>query len=351
VETITKILGNWYAKCKRDLPWRATNSAYKIWLSEIILQQTRVNQGIGYYEKILRHFPDIQDLAQANIDDVLKLWQGLGYYTRARNLHQTACEIVDRYGGLFPDDYETLRSLKGIGDYTAAAIASIAFNIPVALVDGNVLRVLARIYGITTPVSSPAGKKKIQQQAIAILDKKNPGNHNQALMELGALICLPKSPLCPDCPLRSVCYAFGHNRVNDLPVKEIRIQNKKRYFHYLHIVWSGMTFIYKRYHKDIWNSLYEFPLIETARAVKPGKIQSNGQWEQLLNGSTYFIKSTSPLYIHKLTHQTIYARFYHIGVSNLPAALKNDYTGIEEDRIFEYPVSRLTEKYLTEGLD
>ena len=196
METIAKILGKWYKEHKRDLPWRSTKSAYEIWLSEIILQQTRVQQGMPYYKRFLERFPDVHQLAKASPEEVLKLWQGLGYYTRARNLHATAQEITENYNGRFPADYDKLLSLKGIGEYTAAAIASIAFGIPVALVDGNVSRVLARLYGIRTPVTSPPGKKEIQRLAERILDKKNPGIHNQAVMELGALVCLPKNPSC-----------------------------------------------------------------------------------------------------------------------------------------------------------
>ncbi len=346
METISKILGKWYGENKRDLPWRLTKSAYEIWLSEIILQQTRVDQGIHYYKRFLDRFPDVHKLAEASQEEVLKLWQGLGYYTRARNLHATAREIVENYNGRFPADYHKLLSLKGIGEYTAAAVASIAFGIAVALVDGNVSRVMARLYGIRTPVTSSPGKKEIQSLADSILDRKNPGIHNQALMELGALICLPGNPSCRECPLHHRCYANKHEQANEFPVKTARGKIRRRYFHYLHVSCSGKVFIHQRKKMDIWNSLFEFPLIETSRAVKPEKITAHKQWGHLLDGSHYRIEQVSPLYIHQLSHQTLYTRFYTIQAAEMPPALVKDYDCIDEGRIHEYPVSRLTEKYL-----
>lgn len=349
MDTIAKILGKWYEGHKRDLPWRRTESAYEIWLSEIILQQTRVQQGIHYYERFLERFPDVYQLAKASPEEVLKLWQGLGYYTRARNLHATAREIVSRYEGRFPADYTKLLALKGVGEYTAAAVASIAFGIPAALVDGNVLRVLARLYGIRTPVTTPKGRMEIHTLAEKILDKKNPGIHNQAVMELGALVCLPKNPSCSECPLHPKCYAFKHNRIPEFPVKGGREKSRKRYFHYLHISCSGKLFIHQRNQKDIWNSLFEFPVIETTHAVIPEKMTANKQWKHLLEGCRYRIKEVSPLYIHHLSHQTLYARFYRVQAATVPSVLAKEYTCIDEKQIHEYPVSRLTEKYLMSG--
>ena len=346
METIAKILEKWYNQHKRDLPWRKTKSAYEIWLSEIILQQTRVNQGIQYYKQFLSRFPNVYMLAEASLEEVLKVWQGLGYYTRARNLHATARKIVQQYNGRFPADYNSLLLLKGIGEYTAAAIASIAFDIPVALVDGNVSRVLARLFGIGTPVNLPRGKKEIYNLAENILNKNNPGLHNQALMELGALICLPRNPSCNDCPLNTKCFACRQNLVDELPVKAIHAKVKRRYFHYLHISWSGKLFIHQRKHKDIWNSLFEFPLIETPHAVKPEKLYGYKQWNRLLQGSHYFVRYITPLYKHSLSHQTLYTRFYQIQIKEVPSVLAEEYTCIEEKKIHEYPVSRLTEKYL-----
>jgi A/G-specific adenine glycosylase len=349
VKTVTKNLRKWYDENKRDLPWRLTKSAYKIWLSEIILQQTRVRQGIHYYERFLERFPDVRQLAKAAPEEVLKLWQGLGYYTRARNLHAAAKEIVSHYDGRFPSDYRGLLSLKGVGDYTAAAIASIAFNIPVAVVDGNVLRVLARLHGIRTPVTSSSGKKEIQQLAEAILDRDDPGIHNQSVMELGALICVPQNPLCHECPLKRWCYAFANGLVNELPVKDTISRNRRRYFHYLHITCCGQLLIHQRKKRDIWNSLFEFPLIETARAVSPGRIAEDKQWKQLLEGIPCRIEKVSPLYIHQLSHQTLYVRFYRIRADEFPPGPAKEYACIKEEHIYEYPVSKLTEKYLMSG--
>jgi A/G-specific adenine glycosylase len=351
VEETAKILAKWYEGHKRDLPWRRAESAYEIWLSEIILQQTRVQQGIHYYERFLERFPDVHQLAKASPEEVLKLWQGLGYYTRARNLHATAREIVSRYDGRFPADYNKLLALKGVGEYTAAAVASIAFGIPVALVDGNVLRVLARLYGISIPVTTPKGRKEIHTLADRILDKRNPGIHNQAIMELGALVCLPKNPSCRDCPLHPKCYACKHERIKDFPVRGVREKSRKRYFHYLHFSCSGKVFIHQRNKKDIWNSLFEFPVIETSRAVEPEKITANKQWRHLLEGCRYRIIEVSPLYIHHLSHQTLYVRFYEVQAATAPSVLAQEYTCIDAKRIHEYPVSRLTEKYLMSRKD
>jgi len=351
VEGITKILDRWYFQNKRDLPWRKTKSAYEIWLSEIILQQTRVNQGIQYYYRFLERFPDVGQLAKAPLEEVLKAWQGLGYYTRARNLHATAAIIKNQFNGRFPADYDLLLSLKGIGEYTAAAIASIAFNIPVALVDGNVFRVLSRLYGIRLPITSPAGKKEIHRLATRILDKKNPGNHNQALMELGALICLPRNPACGKCPVHSRCLAYQKEQVNEFPVKPAASRHRKRYFHYLHISLSDKLFIHQRKQKDIWNSLFEFPLIETRQIVSPDRLFLHEQWKNLFNGSEYRVSHITPYYIHTLTHQTLYVRFYHIQVKTVPPQLAEGYISIEEKKIFDYPVSRLTEKYLATAVN
>jgi len=213
-------------------------------------------------------------------------------------------------------------------------------------VDGNVLRVLSRLYGIRTPVTTSRGRKEINTLAERILDKRNPGIHNQAVMELGALVCLPKNPSCSECPLHLKCYACLHERINEFPVKGAREKSRKRYFHYLHISCSGKLFIHQRNKKDIWNSLFEFPIIETSRAVKPEKMTANDQWRNLLEGCQYRIKEVSPLYIHHLTHQTLYARFYRIQAATVPSVLAKEYTCIDEEQIHEYPVSRLTEKYL-----
>ncbi len=346
MERITRILAQWYARNKRDLPWRRTKSPYEIWLSEIILQQTRVNQGVQYYNRLINRFPDIDKLAQATLEDVLKVWQGLGYYTRARNLHATANVISREYNGRFPSDFHTLLSLRGIGEYTAAAIVSIAFNIPVALVDGNVFRVLSRIYAIRMPFTSPAAKKEVHRLAEKILDHKDPGNHNQSIMELGALVCLPKNPVCLECPVNTFCQAYQEHRISEFPVRTAGANIRKRYFHYLHISWQGKVFICQRRQKDIWHSLFEFPLIETPRAVGPKRLMAQDQWKDLLNGSDGLIRHVTPYYIHQLTHQTLYVRFYQIRVKTRPPKMAEGFICTNEENIHDYPVSRLTEKYL-----
>jgi A/G-specific adenine glycosylase len=346
VVTIAEALEKWYFLNKRDLPWRTAKSAYEIWLAEIILQQTRVNQGLLYYHKFLQRFPDVDRLANAPLEDILKLWQGLGYYTRARNLHATAGIIVAKHKSRFPEDYNQLLLLKGIGEYTAAAIASIAFNIPVALVDGNVFRVLARLFGNLTPVDSPAAKKEFRRLAESILNKKNPGIHNQALMELGALVCLPRNPSCSSCPVHNECIAFKQNRVHEFPVKARKNKIRKRYFHYLHIQFAGNIFIRQRNLKDIWNSLYEFPLIETDRPVKPLTLYGEAQWKLLFNGTSHVVRAISKSFKHQLSHQTLHVKFYRVEIESVTSALSGNFKCIDAETILDYPVSRLTEKYL-----
>lgn len=350
MKQVAKIIKKWYEENKRDLPWRNSPSAYKIWISEIILQQTRINQGISYYHKFIEKYPTIQQLARAPIEDVLKLWQGLGYYSRARNMHITARRITDEFEGNFPSDYNELLSLKGIGEYTAAAIASIAFNIPVAVVDGNVFRVLSRIYGIKTEITSAAGKKLFRQKAQEILNHEKPGIHNQAMMELGALICLPRNPLCGQCPLNRLCYAYKNRLTNSLPVKKVNGKNRERYFYYLHISYKGNTFIHQRQQKDIWNSLFEFPLIETSQYIHPEKLPETEEWHHLFGETLYEIKSISQPFVHKLTHQTLKVFFFKVDIRNSATILSEKYLCIPENKIEKYPVSRLTEKYLKTSL-
>ena len=237
---------HWYHKNKRDLPWRSTTDPYKIWISEIILQQTRVAQGTKYYLKFTKAFPKVDNLAEAPEEEVLKLWQGLGYYSRARNMRATAKTIVTKYGSVFPDKYEDIIQLKGIGPYTAAAIASIAFNLPYPTVDGNIYRVLARFYGVELPIDSNAGKKTFQQLAEEIINSTDPGMHNQALMEFGALQCIPKSPSCTSCPLVDSCYAFINKLIDHLPVKEKKTKQTNRYFTY-YLIDDGKNIYLKQY--------------------------------------------------------------------------------------------------------
>jgi A/G-specific adenine glycosylase len=302
---VSDILQQWYALNKRDLPWRETCSPYHIWLSEIILQQTRVAQGLGYYKRFISHYPAIEDLSHAPVDEILKLWQGLGYYTRARNLHDTAKYVVTELNGIFPQKYADLLKLKGIGRYTAAAIASFAYREPVAVVDGNVIRVLSRIFGIDVPSDSIQGKEALYQKADHILDKLNPHIHNQAIMEFGALVCLPKNPQCQACPLSDICIAQKNNKVNLLPVKSVKKPLRDRYFNYFFIISHGHTWLNKRRVRDIWHSLYEFPLIETPFIQNLEDLSKTKEWHDIFGDEMVEMEGPVRFYKHKLTHQTI----------------------------------------------
>jgi A/G-specific adenine glycosylase len=298
----------WYEQNQRKLPWRENRDPYRIWLSEIILQQTRVNQGLPYYQKFIEEFPTVRDLAQATEQKVLRLWQGLGYYSRARNLHKCAKEVVKKYQGLFPDSFEKLKSLPGIGDYTAAAIASIAFHEPVAVVDGNVFRVLSRIYGIDTAINSPQGKKIFSQLANELVHLKNPGGHNQAVMEFGALHCKPQNPFCEPCVFNVTCFAASKNLQHTLPVKIKGKTSRKRYFYYIVVQKGNSLLMKKREQKDIWQGLYDFHLIEKTRTVDVKKLIADVDLLSKHAANNFEIQITEA-YRHVLTHQVIHARF------------------------------------------
>jgi A/G-specific adenine glycosylase len=305
----------WYLENMRNLPWRQTNDPYKIWLSEIILQQTRVNQGLPYYLKFIEHYPTVSDLAHAPEQQVLRLWQGLGYYTRARNLHKCAKVIAEKYNGRFPQTYAELLTLPGVGEYTAAAIASIAFKEKVAVVDGNVFRVLSRIFGVDTTINSPDGKKTFSALANELMPYKQPDIHNQAVMEFGALYCTPKNPVCNQCIYNPTCFAFKNSLQQSLPVKLKSKASRKRYFYYLVFQYKKSLLMRNRKQKDIWLGLHDFPMIETTRSVKAEKIISELDVIKKLNieADKYSITDT---YKHVLTHQTIFARFIVISVNH-----------------------------------
>ena len=308
---------------QRDLPWRKSKNPYSIWLSEIILQQTRIAQGTSYYKKFINEFDDVFDLAEADEKTILKLWQGLGYYSRARNLHSTAKIIAHQYNGRFPNSYAELIKLKGIGDYTASAIASIAFNLPHAVVDGNVYRVLARIFGIRTPINEPKGVKEFKLLAEELLNHEDPGSHNQALMEFGALVCTPKKPKCESCVFNDMCYALQQKCIDLLPVKLKKIKIRKRYFNYLVIDINGdSTVLQQRKQKDIWQNLYEFPLYETEQGLQnESELKEFIKRTLMINGSYTLKKHNELPIIHKLTHQTLYASFWIIEPTKKPQNL------------------------------
>ncbi len=310
-------------KNKRQMPWKGEKDPYKIWLSEIILQQTRVEQGLAYYHRFVENFPDIHQLANAPDSEVFKLWEGLGYYTRCRNLIATARYISKELQGKFPDTYEEIKSLKGIGPYTAAAISSFAFNLPYAVVDGNVFRVLSRVFGIHKPIDSTEGKKYFTQLANGILDKKKPGIYNQAIMDFGAIICKPAVPLCNECVFKKTCFAFLHNKINVLPVKEKKIRIKKRWFYYLVIEHQHKIAIQQRIEKDIWNQLYEFPMIEMGEEATAEEIILQAEKLNLLQKKNYELVTVSPLFKQQLSHQLIAGQFIKIKLTGKPLLKKN----------------------------
>lgn len=338
-------LVEWYNRNKRDLPWRETKNPYNIWLSEVIMQQTRVAQGLSYYIKFLEKYPNVESLASANSDEVFKLWEGLGYYSRARNLLKGARQIIDQFDGKFPETIESLKEIKGIGDYTAAAIASISFNIAVPVVDGNVYRVLSRLYALDVPIDSGAGKKIFFELAKKLLNNNIPGTHNQAIMELGALVCTPQKPNCSACPLSSKCLAFANGTVFSFPVKSKTIKKSTRYFYY-YIIGDGENFlIHKRNKADIWHNLYEFPILESLERLSEKQIISGKFLNQLNTAQTKVVK-ISKEYKHVLTHQVIYARFIHLHVNDV-AQFHHDGTFIISiDNISNYAMPRLITRYL-----
>ena len=343
---ISNTLIDWYEQNKRELPWRNITDPYKIWISEIILQQTRVNQGLGYYLRFIERFPTIKDLASAEEDEVLKYWQGLGYYSRARNLHKAAKQITTLYAGTFPNKHLDIIKLAGIGDYTAAAICSFAYNDYFAVVDGNVYRVLSRIFGIETPIDSTAGKKEFAELAQNILSTKKPGIHNQAIMEFGALQCTPNSPNCPNCPLSGQCKAYKSDIISILPVKSKKTKVSNRFFNYLFIELNGSTFLQKRTAKDVWQNLYEFPLIEVNALLNSTELFENEIFKQLTTGisEVQILKTSNPMK-HILSHRVIYAQFFTIKISNLNEALKT-ITETPINQIDKFAVSRLMELFL-----
>ena len=304
----------WYLKNKRDLPWRQTKNPYEIWLSEIILQQTRIAQGTAYYLKFLEKFPNIKLLAKAKEDDVLKLWQGLGYYSRARNLHKTAIYITENLQGEFPNNFKKLKKLKGVGDYTASAIASFCYNEATATVDGNVYRFLSRYFGISTPINASKGMKEFKELAQSLIDNENPGDHNQAIMEFGALVCKSNNPDCNICPFENSCFALDQDKIKFLPVKKNNVKIKKRYFNYLIINSKNQsTFIRQRTENDIWRNLYEFPLYESDNEIDIKEINNNPTFQKILANKSYHIsKFNQKQIIHKLSHQHLFTTFWII---------------------------------------
>jgi A/G-specific adenine glycosylase len=340
--TPQKKLLNWYVLNQRELPWRNTRDPYVIWLSEVILQQTRVQQGLPYFEKFLAKFPTVFLLATAKEDEILKLWQGLGYYSRARNMHHTAKIVLNDYNGVFPNSYNGLIQLKGIGPYTAAAIASFSFNEQVAVLDGNVFRVLSRLFCQNEPINSSSGKRVFTELAQTFLNMKEPALHNQAMMELGAIICTPTKPNCIECPLQNNCLANLLGQQTNYPIKEKKSVVKNRYFAYFHIEVNGYIAIYQRPAGDIWQNLFDLPLLELDES------KTSAFWKLELFNKNWISKNDQLVLKfqrkHILTHRRIYADFYLITLKKRPI-LGFKEIWVKKSEVLQYGISRLLDHY------
>ncbi len=334
-------------KNKRQMPWKGEKDPYKIWISEIILQQTRVQQGLDYYNRFIKAWPDVKSLAVAQEQEVYKLWEGLGYYSRCRNLIASAKFIIEELGGKFPFKYEEILSLKGIGTYTAAAIASFAFNQPYAVLDGNVFRVLARFFGISTAVDTSPGKKLFGNLATELLDKKRPAEYNQAIMDFGAVVCKPSQPLCLECPLQIQCIAFRKKITAKLPLKEKSIKKRERFFNYVLIEQNNKLYVNQRTAKDIWQNLYEFILLETKTLIAEKNFLKMPELTSLMNNENFAIDKISETFSQKLTHQTITGRFIHITLKR-PLPSLNKYMAVSRKELALLPFPKFIASYLAD---
>lgn len=336
----------WYLRDGRDLPWRQTKDPYKIWVSEIILQQTRVAQGMEYYFRFIERFPDVKVLAAASEDEVLKLWQGLGYYSRARNMREAAKSVVAKFGGVFPKEYADVRALKGVGDYTAAAICSFAYDLPYPAVDGNAYRVLSRVFRVDDCIDTPQGKRAFAELSLEVMDKRRPALYNQAMMDLGATVCLPAAPDCEACPLKEGCALSGSSEVSDYPKKGKKVVSRDRYFVYLAVEDGGKTYLRRREGKDIWKGLYEYPMVELPAPLSEMADQA---WMKPLaeEFSDLLLLGEPVMKKHVLTHQNIHAVFFRAEGHFLRRA-DSVYIEVEKEKLGEYAVSRLMERYLSE---
>lgn len=333
---------DWYAENKRDLPWRNTTDPYLIWISEIILQQTRVAQGYEYFLRFIKRFPDVVSLAAASEDEVMKYWQGLGYYSRARNLHAAAKSMK----GTFPKTYAEVRALKGVGDYTAAAICSFAYDMPYAAVDGNVYRVLSRYFGIDVPIDSTEGKKTFTALAGEVLDKSRPADYNQAIMDFGAVQCTPQSPNCLFCPLSGSCRALSEGKVQQLPVKQHRTKTTNRYFNYIYVRMGAHTLIHKRTEDDIWKNLFELPLVETEKDLSEEEFLACPQFHALFaEGEVRMVRTLLRGVKHVLSHRVIYTNFYEVTLPDNSSSFSS-YQRVAVEDLGRYAVPRLIHAFL-----
>ncbi len=339
---------NWNLyKNTREMPWKGEKDPYNIWISEIILQQTRVQQGLAYYERFIKTFPNVKSLATAPEQKIFKLWEGLGYYTRCRNLITSAKYIHAELNDQFPEEYENILALKGIGNYTASAIASFAFNEPYAVLDGNVFRVLSRFFGIDIPINTSAGKKYYNKLAQLLLDKKNPGQYNQAIMDFGAVVCKPALPLCLDCPLQKKCVAFLTNKVSLLPINEKVIKQKERFFNYLIVSYKQKFYVKERTGKDIWQNLFEFILIETNSLMNEKEFLKEQNFLSILETSEFVVNHISKKHSQKLTHQLISGKFFHIKLKT-PLKKTKNYILASQKQLNTLPFPKFIASYLTD---
>jgi len=330
------------------MPWKGEKDPYKIWLSEVILQQTRVSQGWAYYNRFIRKYPSIQKLAGASDQEVFKLWEGLGYYNRCKNLLFTARQINSAQNGKFPDNYEAILALKGVGPYTAAAIASFAYNLPYAVVDGNVFRVLSRFFGMAEPIDSTKGKQLFTELATQVLSKKDPGIFNQAIMDFGATVCKPFAPVCSTCPLLKNCTAFGEGKVNQLPIKEKTLLRKHRWFYYFLFEHEGKLLVHQRKAKDIWQNLYEFYLLETDELVNWDEAMVTVWLKEQLGIQKASVSQVSPVGVQQLTHQQIKGQFIQIHLKSIPAFLQK-YQWQPLNSLRRLPFPKFITQYLETG--
>lgn len=331
----------------RSMPWKGEKDPYRIWLSEIILQQTRVEQGWTYYEQFILNYPTVQDLAAAPEEAVFRLWQGLGYYARCKNMLAAAKQIVTQFHGHFPNTYDSIQSLKGIGPYTAAAIASFAFNLPHAVLDGNVFRVLSRYFDIDTPIDSSAGKKQFAELARELLPPGNSAAYNQSIMDFGAVVCKPQLPACTICPLSRHCKALKLGLTSLLPVKSKKLAIRKRYFYYLVIRHKNSIYIRKRIENDIWQNLHEFILIETPASTDTATLLEFPGFKKIMGDIRYNIDGISAPAKQQLTHQTIYSRFILLSVSKKPEI--PGYMAIQEQDMDKYAFPKTITDFLRKG--
>jgi len=339
-------LRDWYAENKRILPWRDIHDPYRIWISEIILQQTRVVQGLAYYNRFVERFPDVKSLAEAEEQEVLKYWQGLGYYSRARNLHSTAQTIMTRHKGVFPNNYDEIRRLKGIGEYTAAAIVSFAWNQAYPVVDGNVFRFLSRLFAVDEPIDTTKGKKYFVELAGRLMEPSQAAQFNQAIMEFGALQCIPSNPNCIECPFESQCLAYSQKKVNLYPVKQSQTKTKDLYLYYFHIADDDTLYIRQRKEKGIWQNLFEFPVIESEQPLDFQQLSENALFQTWFpDPEDYRFQIILENKKHILSHRIIYATFYKTAFENLPETIANAIK-IKRIDLDDYPVHRLMLNYL-----